>query len=225
MEAILLPQAFQLTSVKSIASTETLAPTFATVFILRSIVSIHTPSHHISSSYLTYSSLSLFLTQQSVLSSYSCTTFAQQTRREFYSLFEQFMTHPPDHKPRRRSGMYVFKRRSRLNGSTPSPWLFGQFIEEGRTRPGLGHEAAIEAGSEVMQATPPVTAAASTPLTGVVVQKSVMVMVRDKDMLEESSRMSCSALTNTSENELENILPMNDSVVWADICFKGIVRA
>jgi len=84
---------------------------------------------------------------------------------------------------------------------------------------------AIEAGTEVMQVTPPVTEDVDPPFTGVVVQKSVMVMVKEKDMLEESSKMFSSALTNTSESELENILPMNDDLVWADICFKGIVKA
>jgi hypothetical protein len=94
-------------------------------------------------------------------------------------------------------------------------------VEDGKVRHGLGHEVAIEAGPEVMQITPPVTAAGeSGSFHGIVVQKSVMVMVREKDTTEWRS----STLTLGSEAEFEHVLPMNDEVVWADICFKGIVR-
>jgi len=48
----------------------------------------------------------------------------------------------------------------------------------------------------------------------------VSVMVRDKDVDDASG----SAVTNSSMSEFESVLPLNDEAVWADICFKGIIK-
>jgi len=127
------------------------------------------------------------------------------------------------HKPPQRGSWRFFHRKPRLNGGYSSPWMFSPFMEEGKSRPGLGHEAAIDTGSECVQLTPPASSRGEpTPYRGVVVQKSVTVMVRDKDVLDDTSKMSCAS--NVSEFEFESGFPLNDAVVWTDICFKGIVR-
>jgi hypothetical protein len=93
-------------------------------------------------------------------------------------------------------------------------------MEEGKVRTGLGHEVAIEAGTERVQLTPPITADGETPFDGIVVQQSVSVIVRDKDT-DDSSK---SGLSNSSLSEFDTVLPLNDEAVWADICFKGIIK-
>ena len=220
MDAILLPQTFQLS-----VSRENYSPDnpFATLVILRSIVPIHTSCQQLLSSRLTYSPLSLFLTQQSIYSRFSRTTFARETRREFYSLFEKSMTTPEIKFPRHRAWR-VFQRKSKLEKRHTSPWLFGHFMEEGKARPGLGHEVAVEVGAEPIQLTPPITRSGEEPdiaFNGIVVQKSVSVMVRDKDV-DDTSKLS--GVSNSSMIDVENVVPLNDEAVWADICFKGIIK-
>jgi len=218
MDAILLPQTFQV----SASTMDDVVQNPSTLIILRSIVPIHNSCHQLLSSRLTYSPLSLFLTQQSVLSRPSRTTFAREARKEFYSLFEMSMTAPVVKHTRRRPWR-AFKRESRQTKGQPSPWLFGNFMEEGRSRPGLGHEVAIEASSEPIQLTPPMSPNGEeqpAAFKGIVVQKSVTVSVRDKDMDDTSK----SGFSNSSTYDFENFVPLNDEAVWADICFKGIIK-
>jgi hypothetical protein len=113
--------------------------------------------------------------------------------------------------------------------TTSSPWLWAHFLEEGKvSKNRLGHEVAIEAGSEAIQLTPPLERARefgppgdNSMYRGIVVQKSVTVMVRDKD-LDDTSKTS--EISNSSMSELDSPGVLNDDAVWANICFKGLQK-
>lgn len=220
MDAVLLPQFFQVSS--AAASSDEAVTNPATLIILRSIVPIHNSCAQLLSSRLTYSPLSLFLTQQSILTRSSRTTFTRESRKEFYALFEMSMASSTQVSHPQRRPWRVFSREIGFAKSYPLPWELGHFMEEGKARTGLGHEVAVESGNELIQLTPPVTPGAEDgePFNGIVVQKSVSVMVRDKDVDDASG----SAVTNSSMSEFESVLPLNDEAVWADICFKGIIK-
>jgi len=88
-------------------------------------------------------------------------------------------------------------------------------MEEGKVKTGLGHEVAIEAGSEGIQLTPPLNREAQGQ--GIVVQKSVTVVVRDKDPDDTSK-------ANSAMSDLDSPGVVNDDAIWADICFKGLQK-
>jgi len=107
-------------------------------------------------------------------------------------------------------------------------WQFGHFMEEGKVRPGLRHEVAIEAGTEGIPLTPPLQLGGenqqrrdSSIQQGILVQKSVTVMVRDKDPDDTSK---ASEMSNSSISELDSPGVVNDDAIWADICFKGLQK-
>jgi hypothetical protein len=102
-------------------------------------------------------------------------------------------------------------------------------MEEGKvSKPGLGHEVAIEAGLEAIQLTPPLGRRAEFPqpgenslYPGIVVQKSVTVTIRDKDPDDTSK---ASEAWNSSISDFDSSGVLNDDAVWADICFKGLQK-
>jgi len=112
---------------------------------------------------------------------------------------------------------------------TSSPWLWAHFLEEGKfSKTGLGHEVAIEAGLEAIQLTPPLGRGSefgppgeNSMYAGIVVQKSVTVMVRDKDPYDTSKT---SEISNSSMIELDSRGALNDDAIWANICFKGLQK-
>lgn len=53
------------------------------------------------------------------------------------------------------------------------------------------------------------------------VQKSVTVMVRDKDPDDTSK---ASQISNSSMSDLDFPEVVKDDAVWADICFKGLQK-
>ena len=126
----------------------------------------------------------------------------------------------------RRPQWFALGRKYR-GDKTSSPWLWAHFLEEGKvSKTGLGHEVAIEAGSEAIQLTPPLGRAAefgrpgeNSMYPGIVVQKSVTVMVRDKDP-DDTSKTS--EISNSSVLDSPEVL--NDDAIWANICFKGLQK-
>ena len=93
---------------------------------------------------------------------------------------------------------------------------------------GLGHEVAVEAGSETIPLTPPLGRGAEFPQSGenstyrgIVVQKSVTVTVQDKDPDDTSKAFE---ISNSSMGDLDSPGVLNDDAIWADICFKGLQK-
>lgn len=227
MDAVLLPQTFEVTASRNDSSTDYVANSTATLIVFRSIIPINT-MQQLQSSQFIYSPLSLFLTQQSVLSRSSRAAFARESRNEFFAVFEFSMFSPIDSRiTNRRARWLAFGRKSR-GGSTAMQWQFGHFMEEGKVRPGLRHEVAIEAGTEGIPLTPPLQLGGenqqrrdSSIQQGILVQKSVTVMVRDKDPDDTSK---ASEMSNSSISELDSPGVVNDDAIWADICFKGLQK-
>jgi hypothetical protein len=206
MDAVMLPQTFQVTTKRESSND---VEQSATLIILRSILPVHASSRQVTSSHLIYSPLSLFLTQQSVRSRLSRETFAKEAHKEFISLFETTLSIPGQ--PRWR----MFSRDSRVQRLSAS-WLFGNVMEEGIASR-VGHEVAIDADTKPTE----LAQGSNEQLPGVVVQKSVSVTVRDKDV-DEQSKTTLS--DSSTQGESPTTSKLNDDAIWADICFKGIVK-
>src|SRR5436305_5026874 len=100
-------------------------------------------------------------------------------------------------------------------------------MEERKPKNRLGHEVALEAGSEAIQLHRPLSSRAQFPLardkffiSGDVVQKSIAVMVRDKDP-ENGSKISA---ISSMVSDLDGQTALIDDDAWAGICFKKIVK-
>lgn len=229
VDAILLPQTFKLSANDNSPGDKASTPT-ATCIILRSIIPIHSSSDDLKSTNLIYSPLSLFLTQQNVLEKTSRATFARDTRKEFLSLFENTSNSPHSsiHSSRCPSRWNVFKRKSFVDGDNPPSWQLGQYLEEGTTHPGLGTEVAIHTGPEALQLTLPQPLdqsfrsrdSSSSNVNAIVVQKSVTVTVQDRDHVDSKRASTLS----TASTDFEKPVISSDDTIWADICFKGIMK-
>ena len=224
----MLPQTFEVNANRKDLSDQQSRST-ATLIVFRSIVPIHNSIQHLQSSQLIYSPLSLFLTQQSVLSRSSRRTFARESRKEFLALFESSLPSTAQSRSHTRRPQWFALGRKYRGDTIASPWLWAHFLEEGKvSKTGLGHEVAIEAGSEAIQLTPPLGRAAefgrpgeNSMYQGIVVQKSVTVMVRDKDP-DDTSKTS--EISNSSMSEHDSPGVLNDDATWANICFKGLQK-
>lgn len=206
----MLPQTFQVSAQCGQGNGQS-----TTLIILRCIIPIHTSSQQVLSSQLVYSPLSLFLTQQSVLSSISRANFARDSQKEFFNVFESTMSVSEQAQRRCR----VFSRNSRVNrNSWIERWSFANSMEEGKINHGFGHDVAIDAGREQLQLTPP----PSDIFPGIVVRKSVTVTVSDKRVDEQENHAVLGE--SSSENESRMSPKRNDDAIWADICFKGIAN-
>lgn len=227
MDAVLLPQMFEL-SVNDNSPHK--ASQTATCIILRSIIPIHSSSDDLKSTNLIYSPLSLFLTQQHVLEKTSRATFARDSRKEFLSLFESTInfSNPTPRSSTCPSRWNVFKRKSFVEGGDSS-WQLGQYLEEGTSHPGLGTEVAIHTGPEALQLTLPQPLdesfrprdSSSSNANAIVVQKSVTVTVQDRDHVDSKRG---STLSTASTADFEKPVLASDDTIWADICFKGIMK-
>lgn len=103
-------------------------------------------------------------------------------------------------------------------------------MEDGSAKSNVGHETVVESGQGI-----PLADVATTPasrkgssFSGIMLQKSVSVTIRDKDSVDaiRASAMSTSSMsTSMSENENEPLAaPIDDEATWTDICFKGILK-
>jgi len=89
-------------------------------------------------------------------------------------------------------------------------------------KPGLGNDVSIEGGTELVQQRrilPPGSSGSGTRISGIVVQKSVAVTVREKYSDDGSTISGMSKGTGKGVTALM----MSDDAVWADILFKGIL--
>ena len=202
MEAVLLPETFQLAAINTQAGNQSPDPSGqASLIIFRNVSSVHS-SQALSTSHLISSPLSLFLVQQSVLP-HVRSTFAKEARDEFLRLFDGT----------------VDPNAPELPGL--GPWVFSHFMEEGKMAAGRGNDVSIEGGTEVVQQRrllPPSSSGSSTRISGIVVHKSVAVTVRDRDS-DNGSMVS-----GLSKGAALGMTPlMMDDAVWADILFKGIL--
>jgi len=236
MDAILLPQLFQVTasscSESGKTSIDNLVPRPTSLIILRCIIPIYNSSSQLQASHLVYSPLSLFLTQQNVLSKVSRANFIRDTRKEFYAVFARSMNvstyNSESTTPSRWS---LFKRRSLLSDATPPAWQLGSDLESGPSNSySQDHQTLVEAGQGIPSTTidsPSRSRKAS--FSGILLQKSVSVTVRDKDFddtIHQPSALSASS-KSASVTECEPgdyISPLDDDATWADICFKGILK-
>jgi hypothetical protein len=81
----------------------------------------------------------------------------------------------------------------------------------------VGHEVEIDADTEPIE----LDQGSNEQLTRIVVQKSVSVTVRDKDV-DEQSKTTLSDSSTQVDSPITSKL--NDDAIWADICFKGIIK-
>ena len=202
MDAVLLPETFQFTAIAGKGKSTRGSPKYATLIVFRNVSPAHSSHQIASSSHLITSPLSLFLVQQNVLP-HVRSTFAKEARDEFVRLFEGTVDPTVPELP----GL--------------SPWVFSDFMEEGKMLKGLGNDVSIEGGTELLQqrrVLTPGSSGSGTRISGIVVHKSVAVTVREK-MADNRSMISG---TSTGTGEARMPLTMDDAV-WADILFKGIL--
>jgi hypothetical protein len=217
----MLPQTFRVTARRDNFSTDHLGQS-ATLIILRVIVPVHNSSQHFLKSGFIYSPLSLFLTQQSVLSPTFRETFARDIRKEFFEVFETIVpvaleSQEPVRISRWQRFTRKFNRKRPPNDLTSS----GRFPEEAAH--GMGNEVTIEAGREQVRLSrlfPQTSDTENQQMQGVVVQQSVIVTVTDK----EGAHTRASVISDSSGTDMERSTRMNvsDNSVWTDISFKGI---
>ncbi len=199
--------------------------------MLRCIIPIYNPDSQLQSSHLVYSPLSLFLTQQNVISKASRSNFARDTRKEFYAIFTTTMISSHQHHHSASPSRWnPFKRRSLLSDATPPPWHLGKYLEDGPLKVQLGHETLVEAGQGLPLAAVESSHESRRALSvfGVMLQKSVSVTVRDKDPVDTIQplfRSTSSMSTSESEHEpVASKTSFDDEATWADICFRGILK-
>jgi hypothetical protein len=228
MEAIMLPQTFQVTPILD-NSTDDLGGHRATLIVLRNLFPIHYSSQPLHSSSFFISPLALFLAQQGVLPGTNMrASFSREAHKEFSSFFSATAAHGSSAEPsRRRSQRWPFGQKSQLNGSCSNPTqLLEYFMEEGRIKPEVGHDVTIEGGQSMLVNRPLGHGGVLSPqrngsrFSGIVVQKSVAVTVRDKDPDDANT---LSTVSSKLDNEVGTTLLMDD-VIWADICLTGVAN-
>jgi hypothetical protein len=231
MEAVMLPQTFQVTPILD-NSTDDLDGHGATLIVLRNLFPIHYSSQPLHSSLFIISPLSLFLAQQGVLPGTNMRAgFAREAHKEFSSLFGATATHGSSAEPsHRRSQRWPFGRKSQLNGRSSNPiQLLEHFMEEGRIKPEVGHDVTIEGGQSVLLNRPLNYGGVLSPqgnssrFSGIVVQKSVAVTVRDKDP-DEANTLSTVSSKPGNEVGTTTLPLLMDDAIWADICLKGVAN-
>jgi hypothetical protein len=102
-------------------------------------------------------------------------------------------------------------------------------LDEGKLQPGLGTEVAVHTGPEALQLTLPQPLeevfrsrdSSSSNANAIVVQKSVSVTVQDRDH-GDSKRGSDLSMSSTADFDKPTLV--NDEAIWADLCFKGIMK-
>ena len=103
-------------------------------------------------------------------------------------------------------------------------------MEDGPAKSNVGHETVVESGPGIPLAdveTAPGSRKGSS-FSGIILQKSVSVTVRDKDsvdVVQPSAMSTFSMSTSMSDNEQEPpATPIDDEATWTDVCFKGILK-